>query len=598
MGKGMLSGAIWGAVTGVSVIALLSLYAPLPTVVGSDGSGADEQPEPNASSLDEDESSLWLLDEEAVELADTPKANVTVPKETLSDVAVPSDVAAAPEAPDAKQTRVAEAEAEAPVEAETRDIASEEIVPLPEIVTVRPAPGSVQPTVDVEPEAIVVELDEAAPALQEDAPAGAPAPEAGPVKVEAPVQLATAPDLQPLNGARPAAAETDKELIAEAPSRSDVTLVAPVETPVLPAVDIDTPVLPVSGDSYDAPDSPSRALPKSQSDVTPAIGDEVADLAEPENSQLALELQSERSRLPTIGAAAEPDTSSSGEPITLPVPEDTAPARKVVINRLPSITAPSQEAEVEVEAEAAEEDVAQDPVETAPQQTPTAPANALQAFAAEIDVPAEADLVGLILIDENSSAGMSMGDMLQLAIPFSIAIDPSRVDAADRAAQYRAAGIEVLAITDDLPPESAPADVAVAMESYFAVLDESIGVLDPLDARIQGTRSLISPVLDALKADGRALVTYDRGLNSAQQLAERQGVAAATVFRILDSEDEEAPKIKRYLDRAAFNANRDGSVVVLGRNYPETVKALLEWSLAEKGASLSIVPVSKLLLAQ
>ncbi len=598
MGKGMFSGAVWGAVTGVAVMALLSLYAPLPGEVASNDSGADEKVEPEASGSEDEQSSLWSLDEEPEELANAPKANVTPPKEVLPDVAVPSDIAAAPEAPDAKQTQVAEPEAEAPVEPAASDVASEEDVPLPEIVTVRPAPGTVQPTVDVEPETIVVELDETAPSLQEDAPAGVPAPEAGPVEVEAPVQLAKAPDVQPLNGARPAASETDEEIVAEAPSRSEVTLVVPDETPVLPALDIDTPVLPVSGDSYDAPDSPSRALPKSQLDVTPAIGDEAPDAAQPENSQLALDLQSDNSRLPTIGGDAEPDTSSSSEPITLPVPENTAPVRKVVINRLPSITAPSEEAEGEADAEAVEEEVAEEQVETAPDQTPSAPENALQAFAAEIDVPADADLVGLILIDDNSSAGMPMGDMLQLAVPFSIAIDPSRADAADRAAQYRAAGIEVLAIIDDLPPESAPADVAVAMESYFAVLDESIGVLDPLDARIQGTRSLISPVLDALKANGRALVTYDRGLNPAQQLAERQGVPAATVFRILDGEAEEAPKIKRYLDRAAFNANRDGAVVVLGRNYPETVKALLEWSLAEKGAGLSVVPVSKLLLAQ
>jgi len=91
-------------------------------------------------------------------------------------------------------------------------------------------------------------------------------------------------------------------------------------------------------------------------------------------------------------------------------------------------------------------------------------------------------------------------------------------------------------------------------------------------------------------------VTYDKGLNTAQKTAERQNVAAATVFRLLDGDLEATPKIKRYLSRAAFTAAQDGSVVVLGRAYPETVKALVEWALEDKVADMSVVPVSKIML--
>ena len=54
---------------------------------------------------------------------------------------------------------------------------------------------------------------------------------------------------------------------------------------------------------------------------------------------------------------------------------------------------------------------------------------------------------------------------------------------------------------------------------------------------------------------------------------------AATVFRALDAENEPAAAIRRYLDRAAFKAAQDGRVVVVGKTRPETIAALMEWSL-------------------
>ena len=602
MGKGMFSGVVWGTVSGIAVMAVLSLYAPLPGEVVAKTDASEEPSNEDASPIQVPEQSSEKAADPVITPQDAaPETEVTeddpeepsVPTEVVEapEPSVPTDVVEAPQAPDLTQTAIAEPEAEAPADPTQPEIAAAEDVPLPEIVIVRPSAVVEAPNVvEEEAEVEIALLDQTPPALLDDAPEVTAAPEEGP-SIEAPQQLARAPEAEPLVVDRPAAAATDQEITPEAPSRSEVTLVEPDQAPETPEIVIDTPVLPVSGESFDAPERPNQTLPREQADVPAAVGDEVPAVAPPENTQLALELQQNRSRLPTIGDDAE-EESSSGEPITLPVPDTTAPTRKVVTNRLPSITAPAP-----VEEDGQAEEVAEPAEDAAPEQSEAAPTNALQAFAAEIEVPVENDLVGLILIDDESSNGMPMGDMLQLAVPFSIAIDPSRVDAADRAAQYRAAGIEVLAMIEDLPPEAAPADVAVAMESYFSVLEEAIGVLDPLDARIQGTRSLITPVVDALSLGGRALVTYDRGLNPAQQLAERVGVPAATVFRILDGEAEEAPKIKRYLDRAAFNANRDGAVVVLGRNYPETVKALLEWSLSEKGAGLSVVPVSKLLLA-
>ena len=67
-------------------------------------------------------------------------------------------------------------------------------------------------------------------------------------------------------------------------------------------------------------------------------------------------------------------------------------------------------------------------------------------------------------------------------------------------------------------------------------LPEALAVIDP-DGRIfQDDRPLASMVVPLIQAEGMGLVTFDRGLNAADQVARREGVPRATIFRILDAE--------------------------------------------------------------
>ncbi|RLJ41772.1 polysaccharide deacetylase 2 family uncharacterized protein YibQ [Litoreibacter meonggei] len=286
--------------------------------------------------------------------------------------------------------------------------------------------------------------------------------------------------------------------------------------------------------------------------------------------------------LPTIGDPQQDpvEVASADTPITLPQVNSG-----VVTNRLPSVGGSSTLITTAPE-EAAPEAVAVDPAEL----------GALRAFSTKVEGTEGKTLFGVILIDSGED-GIPRDDLMELSVPVTIAIDPTAKDAARIMADYRQAGMEVIVIANELPTASSPSDVAVAVEAYFAILNESVGILDPLDARIQSNRTLLQPVLGAIRNSGHGLVTYDRGLNTAQQAARREDIPAATVFRVLDADLEESPKIKRYLDRAAFNANRDGSVVVVGRSYPETVKAIVEWVLEKKEAGIAMVPVSSVMLA-
>jgi polysaccharide deacetylase 2 family uncharacterized protein YibQ len=102
-------------------------------------------------------------------------------------------------------------------------------------------------------------------------------------------------------------------------------------------------------------------------------------------------------------------------------------------------------------------------------------------------------------------------------------------------------------------------------------------------------------VVPVLGAQGRGLVTFDRGLNAADQVARRTLVPAATIFRVLDGEGENAALMRRYLDRAAFKAAQEGQVLVLGSARPETVSAILEWAVEGRSTTVTLAPATAVL---
>ncbi|WP_323042663.1 divergent polysaccharide deacetylase family protein [Gemmobacter sp.] len=132
----------------------------------------------------------------------------------------------------------------------------------------------------------------------------------------------------------------------------------------------------------------------------------------------------------------------------------------------------------------------------------------------------------------------------------------------------------------------------VAMEALAAAFPDALALTDLRQDGAQGDRAWAGAVVPALAARGYGLVTWDQGLNAADQVARRAGLPAVTIFRDLDARDEGAPVIRRYLDRAAFKAQQDGRAVVIGRLRPETVAALLEWALDGRAASLGLAPLS------
>jgi polysaccharide deacetylase 2 family uncharacterized protein YibQ len=122
-----------------------------------------------------------------------------------------------------------------------------------------------------------------------------------------------------------------------------------------------------------------------------------------------------------------------------------------------------------------------------------------------------------------------------------------------------------------------------------------VALLDSPDSRIQGDRPILDTVLAALSETGHGMLAFPRGLNAAEESARRLGLPAATAFRLLDDADQTAPVITRYLGRAAFAAQQEGQVVVVGRTRPDTVTALFSWALGSRSEAVQLAPVSAVL---
>jgi polysaccharide deacetylase 2 family uncharacterized protein YibQ len=208
--------------------------------------------------------------------------------------------------------------------------------------------------------------------------------------------------------------------------------------------------------------------------------------------------------------------------------------------------------------------------------------------------------MSIVLMDTGAdldAAAIGLPALTSFPYPVSFAVDASLPDAFERMERYRREGFDVLAIVD-LPGGARPTDAEVSMSVALDALPEIIGVLEGTGEGLQGSREVADQVTNILKASGHGLVAQSRGLNSMPNLAVKEGVPAAPVFRDFDSEDQGARVIRRFLDQAAFKAGQEGGVIMLGRLRPETIEALLVWGLADRAGTVALAPVSALLLAQ
>ena len=283
----------------------------------------------------------------------------------------------------------------------------------------------------------------------------------------------------------------------------------------------------------------------------------------------------------------EPEPTPEPEPAPEPTPEPEAPNVSAApvpgLSGEPASVMPSSDSSVVIRRPATE---TQEPVVATSD-------NALLDYSAYFTNPDDLPLMSFVVIDDGA---LPNGPLLLSAVPFpvTVAIAVSDPDAASKSAAYRAAGYEVAAILT-LPANATAPDAAQVMEATFATMPEAAMVLDLGDAGLQSNRQATEAVMARLAADGRGFITAASGLNAAIRAAEGADVPVATVERDLDSNDQTAAVIRRFIDRSAFQARQTSGVVLISRLRAETLSALTLWSTANRAGQVALAPVSAIL---
>ncbi len=221
----------------------------------------------------------------------------------------------------------------------------------------------------------------------------------------------------------------------------------------------------------------------------------------------------------------------------------------------------------------------------------------LQAFAVDFERSEGKPVMAIVLLDQGVDLGdgpVGLAALRSFPYPLTFAVDATLPDAAERAAAHRAEGFEVLALVD-LPAGATPTDAEVTLGAALRAVPEAVGVLEGVTTGVQQERDASDQVTQFLAASGHGFILQSKGLNTAQKLAEREGVPSATVFRDFDSADQTPTVIRRFLDQAAFRAGQEGGVIMMGRLRADTISALILWGLQDRASRVDLAPVSVLL---
>lgn len=203
--------------------------------------------------------------------------------------------------------------------------------------------------------------------------------------------------------------------------------------------------------------------------------------------------------------------------------------------------------------------------------------------------------VGLVLLDLTRDLAAEAA-LVDLPFPVTVGLDPLDPDAQRRALIYRAAGHEIVLSLEGISPLSTASDLEVLFAAWLQDFPEAMGVVDPPSGDARRARALAQTLVPLLRDTGLALIAPERGLSPLLGAARTGGVAQAGLYRSLDPADESADAVRRFLDRAAFEAERQGNIAVIGRaERPETRAGLTSWLAGSRAGRVQAVPAGAVL---
>ncbi len=569
MARGFLSGAILGTIVSVGGLGAVSVLVPDP---GNTPPVVPEQIVKDAQP--EIAETPQTQEDEAAELApsDTPAAE---PEPAMPDSEPVPDAPQEPSVSDSATAPESDIAVPEPASEISPETTREDAVPeTAEAEPVQPARRPVDVT-EVLPDAQTPELgtppDAQDSAPQDTAAAPLPAPETGDSIAALSVPDATdAPDA-PMRSTGDSAPQAPAAPPLDTPEGEEAGLnisTDPAQPPTPPVPAVETPLAP---DPAPAPDT--SAPTEETADPDPAATGSPDEAERPQVRRLIPDTPDTTNDTPTAETADLPRPAIGRPAASL---TDRNPGNSA---RIPSISGDTAEAPT-----------------TAPADTPDADASLppLRRFAVSVDSDPSLPQMSIVMIDDGTGP-LGPETLDTFPFPVTFALDPGHPDAAARMSAYRALGYEVAALVE-LPPAAQPTDVEQILAGAVAALPEAVALIEAPGGNLQSVRDNTEQATSFAADSGHGLVFLPNGLNTAQAIARGEGVPAVSILRDFDGEGQDARTKRRFLDGAAFRARQDGSVVMLGRLTPDTLSALLLWSLQDRAASVAMVPVSAVLI--
>ncbi|MDE3029352.1 MAG: divergent polysaccharide deacetylase family protein [Paracoccaceae bacterium] len=428
----------------------------------------------------------------------------------------------------------------------------------------------------------------ALPPMGSDAPGLAPAPVADaapmtPAATDAPVEN------PPSDGPSVAGSEPAPNLVVGAPQPSVAQQVpVPASAPdaaAAPSLAVVAPEAPSSA----VPAAPAvSAVPNAPAAASPPATAPVINAATPPGlgGATATDPNAPQVRVPDSNAASTPPAAPEGDMPHMIVLDSSRPSvgfaksvQGVIVNRLPQIGGASAAA------------VDPLPDSNAVQVPPPSKDGALAHNAVTFDNQTGRPEVAVILID-SGALDLNRAELAAAKIPLTLAVDPT-VSGAERAAKtYHDGGHEVLILATAVPPLATASDLETTFQSYFHTIGQAVGVMDVASGGFQGDRMTSQRIATILADAGYGLVTYERGLNAAAQVATSAKLPNVQVYSTVESSDGGGDVLRQTLDRAAFRAAQDGHAAVVAPASSDTLAALEEWQKTNRGQSVVIAPVS------
>ncbi|MEM9850462.1 MAG: divergent polysaccharide deacetylase family protein [Pseudomonadota bacterium] len=451
---------------------------------------------------------------------------------------------------------------------------------------------------------VAVARDTPAPPVQEAAPETADTA----LQTVAPSALPAAPALTEEDVSPPVAEVAPPAVVAEtAPERPEAELGEP---PVAEAASADAPDLdvlePAIPTAPAADDTLTADVPQPAPERDPAAPTPVAPVAEaPQAAPTLVDTPAapdapveEAVDVEVAAVETAPDIRAPTAP-SEPAAGSNAPQRPRAVSETPTLIQTTEPRRIETDTQSAEAPSVGTPAArlgadepgagAKPEADEPAPTGALIANRAAFEP--DPDLAKLAVILTHQGADLPDGDGLSdLPAEVSFAVDARVGNAGAIAAAYRDAGREVVLIPS-FPPRATPQDIEVALGTSLADVTGAVAVMDPGSAGFQNDRVSVGQVIAVLSETGHGLITMSRGLNAAQQIADRFEVPAALIFNELGAASD-AAAAARALDRVAFRARQETGIIVLGSADDVTKAGIKAWLDGRSADGLQLAPVS------